>query len=61
MLIKYHDLKKIDNISVNLNETGSIKIVAKKLQKQFGGELSQKHNANFYIDAVIYYERLFLS
>ena len=61
VLLKFHDLKKIDNISINLDDIGSIKVAAKKLQKQFGGQVSQKHNANYYIDAVIYYEKLFLN
>ncbi|MHA3982891.1 hypothetical protein [Acinetobacter venetianus] len=61
VLLKYHDLKKIGNISVDLNDSSSIKRAAKNLQKQFGGEVSQKHNRNFYIEAVIYYENLFLN
>lgn len=60
VLLKFHELKNENNITVDLNEMSSIKSAAKLLQKQFGGKVSQKHNRNFYIQVVKYYEELSL-
>lgn len=58
VLLKFHELKKIHDLSIDINNTTTIKMGVKLLQKEFGAEVSQKLNYNFYFDAVKYYENL---